>query len=54
MELVKEELENSMKGEEKKDQESSDDDENHKDPTPQSIGAMMKSQEEDNEAKAKE
>ena len=45
MDLVKEELENSLKGDEKKEESGSDDEDNHKgDPTPHPIGSLMKGQ----------
>ena len=46
MELVKEELENSMRDEDKghsnKEELGSDDENDHKHPTPQPIGSLMK------------
>ena len=45
MDLVKEELENSMneEGAKKKDESASDDEEDHKNPSPRPIGAVLNS-----------
>lgn len=51
MDLVKEELENSMKddGKTNKEESASDDENEHKDPTPQPIGSLMKRQRDEEE-----
>jgi hypothetical protein len=51
MDLVKEELENSLNND-KKEETGSDDDDNKGDPTPKPIGEVIKEKEEDEKEKA--